>query len=185
MIDAGRADPARSRAGFTLIEVLVALSIAGMLLLGTRALLEQLADGAERISRTAEAGDRDANAERLLRRLAAQIEAGGPDAAGFLGNERGARFATWCDVAAGWQERCTVTLGFVPVEDGVALTALLPGGELIVVRRGVRSGALRYLYSAGDGGTWLRSWESGVSTPLAMAVVLDGDTLIVRIGERG
>jgi prepilin-type N-terminal cleavage/methylation domain-containing protein len=173
------------RAGFTLVEVLVALSIAGMLLVGARALLTQLVDGAARIGEASVGADRDANAERFLRALLLQVEANDGESIRFIGDERAARFVSWCTVPAGWQERCTATLGVVPVENGIALTVLLHGGEMIVVRRGARSGELRYLYSAGEGGTWLPTWRSVITTPLAVGILLDGDTLVLRIGERG
>lgn len=174
-----------ARSGFTLIEVLVAMTIAGMLLLGARALLDQLADGAERTIQSADTWDRDANAERMLRRLVMQVEAAHEGSAGVVGSEEAARLTTWCEAPAGWRERCTVTIGFIPAGDELALAILLPGGALVEARRGVRAGALRYLYSADDGGIWLRSWTSEVSTPLALGVLIDGDTLVVWIGERG
>jgi prepilin-type N-terminal cleavage/methylation domain-containing protein len=175
----------RARAGFTLLEVLVALSIAGMVLLGARAMLAQLADAADRIARAAASSDREANAERLLRALVAGVEASDGSTIRFVGDERAARFVTWCEGAGGWQERCAVTIGLVPRPQGVALAALFPDGTTMVLRDGLGSGALRYLHSAGDGGTWLHSWQSTVTTPLAIGVVADGDTLILRIGERG
>jgi len=175
----------RSRAGFTLLEVLVALAVGGLVLIGARALLVQLAFGTERIIDEAEAADRDANAERMLRRLLDQVEASDGEAVRFIGNERAARFVTWCDVPAGWQERCQVTLGWIEGEHETLLTVRLPGDELVVLRRGARAGEFRYLYSAGEGGTWLRQWESTITTPLALGLMIDGELAIVRIGERG
>lgn len=174
-----------SRAGFTLIEVIVALGIAGLVLVSARALLTAVADSADRIALAAVTADRDANAERLLRGLFLQVDTSDGDRIHFIGNERALRFVTWCDVPAGWQERCTVTLGVVSVEGEFALTVLIDNHEMIIVRRGTRSGALRYLYSPAAGGTWLPSWESVTSTPLAVAAIVDGDTLFLRIGERG
>ena len=171
------------RGGFTLLEVVVALALAGLVLLTARAMLGQVADGAERIAAGAAGADRDANGERLLRDLAARVEVrpGGP---GFYGDGRGVRFSTWCDVPAGWQERCLASLGMVRAGDANVL-ALECGGQVIPVMRGFAHGELLYLADAARGGMWMRAWSSPIAPPLAVGVVIDTDTLILRIGERG
>lgn len=76
-------------------------------------------------------------------------------------------------------------LEFAAAEHGEALVASgLPGGP-IILRRGFHRGALRYLVDPAHGGAWLPSWMQPVTTPLALGVILDADTLILRIGERG
>lgn len=174
-----------SSPGFTLIEVMVALAISGIVLLGARALLTQLADHTDRIVQAASEADREANADRLLRALVGRIDASTGEARTFSGDERAARFTTWCDVPAGWQEQCGVRLEIIPIENSQALTVHFSGGEAIVLRKGFRLGALRYLSNPGGGGIWLRSWKSTIATPLALGIFLDSDTMIVRIGERG
>ncbi|HYW08759.1 MAG TPA: prepilin-type N-terminal cleavage/methylation domain-containing protein [Longimicrobium sp.] len=170
--------------GFTLVEVVVALALAGLLLLGARVLLEQVGDAAERISGTAAEVDREANGERLLRAVVGSAEQ--PSGArAFRGDARGARFTSWCDLAAGWQERCDVSLGVIRVGERNVLAMELPRGEVVALRHGFASGRVIYLRDAADGGSWLAEWASSVSLPLAVGVVLDGDTLILRVGERG
>ena len=44
-----RKTPRRARRGFTLIEVVVALAVAGVVLLGARALSESVAENARRL----------------------------------------------------------------------------------------------------------------------------------------
>lgn len=174
-----------SRGGFTLIEVTVVLALSGIVLLGARAMLVQLADDGDRIVRAAAEADRDANADRLLRTLAGRVEAASDSTPGLIGVDRVARFRTWCDVPAGWQEPCEVTLAITRLENEEALVLRGSDERIIPLRRGFRSGRLLYLHDAGGGGVWLRSWESTITTPLALGVVLDADTLIVRMGERG
>jgi prepilin-type N-terminal cleavage/methylation domain-containing protein len=177
-------EPAAGRGGFTLLEVMVSIAISAVLLLGARALVEQVGHDAERISGTAAEVDREANAERLLRAVVGRAEQPGPGRE-FVGTPAGARFPTWCDVPAGWQERCSVTLGVLRVGSSNVLALELPGGEIIAVRRGFAEGRLLYLRDAGEGGAWQREWSSSVSTPLALGVEMDGDTVILRVGERG
>ena len=167
------------RRGFTLIEVMVAIALSGIILLGARAMLVQLADDSDRIVSTAADADREANGDRLLRALVGRMEAGSDSIPALVGAERAARFHSWCDVPAGWQERCEITLAIVELGaegEEQALVARFPDGEVIPLRQGFRSGTLRYLHAAGEGGAWLRSWESTITTPLAIGVVVDGET---------
>jgi prepilin-type N-terminal cleavage/methylation domain-containing protein len=173
------------RAGFTLLEVVIALALAGMLLLGARSLLSVTGDGAERVTAEAAAVDRNANAARLLRDLALRAEVRFQDGPRFRGDGRGARWESWCEVPVGWLERCEVTLALLSVKGRRVLTLALPDGTIVPVREGFAEGHILYLRSAADGGAWSASWDSNIAPPLALGLVLDGDTVIVRIGERG
>jgi prepilin-type N-terminal cleavage/methylation domain-containing protein len=176
--------------GFTLFEVIVALTITSLLLLGARAIFEQLADGAEQVVRAAAAGDAQANGDRLLRDLVERIEVEPGDTTGvgahaFMGEAGGARFWTWCDVPAGWQERCHVTLGLLAERSDTVLVVAIDGGEVLPIRRHLYRGNLAYLLDAGNGGQWSRRWESVITPPLAIGVLSPADTLLLRIGDRG
>ncbi len=171
--------------GTTLVEMLVALAIAGGVVMSARLALEALADNAHAVVEHATVSDTEANAERLLRRLISTLEVGTDDASRFAGDERTVRFTSWCDVPNGWQERCTVTLAIDQEGTEPLLAASLSTGELFVMRRGFEAASLRYLGDAGGGGRWFRSWGEGITAPLAIGIVLDADTVILRIGERG
>jgi prepilin-type N-terminal cleavage/methylation domain-containing protein len=173
------------QAGFTLIEVMVALTVGAVVLLGAHALLSQLGDSAERIAASAVALDREASADAVLRSAVADLEAVDDAEHRFQGSEQGARFLTWCPVPEGWVEPCDAMLGIIRVGDENVLALELGAAEPIALRRGFRAGTLRYLMGAEDGGVWLSEWTSAVAPPLAVGVVLDTDTLILRIGERG
>ncbi|MGH7620912.1 MAG: hypothetical protein ACREMU_01100, partial [Gemmatimonadaceae bacterium] len=73
----------------------------------------------------------------------------------------------------------------LPRAHGVALVIHTSVNGSVVVRDSVRSGALRYLTRVSGGGEWIRVWGAGITAPLAIGVILDADTLIVPIGERG
>jgi prepilin-type N-terminal cleavage/methylation domain-containing protein len=173
------------RAGFTLIEVLVALLLSGAVLLGARAVLEGLADQSVRIERKASEVDDVANAEMILRSAVSQLEIARDEPESFVGGEREARFATWCAVPAGWQERCHAALGITPDGAALSLTLRTQQSSGVMVRRPGRFVTLRYLVSAANGGEWVRRWGRGVTAPLAIGVITARDTLILRIGQRG
>ena len=175
------------RRGFTLVEVMVALVVMGVVLVGARTMLGQIADDADRITAAAADADREANAEALLRAVAGRLElsATPADSARLEGEPRGMRFRSWCEVPDGWLERCRASLGFIQVDGGNVLALRLSTGELVQLRRGFRTGELVYLRDAGDGGDWAGRWSTRLAAPLAIGIVIDGDTTIVPIGERG
>jgi prepilin-type N-terminal cleavage/methylation domain-containing protein len=177
----------RGRAGFTLVEVMVALVVMGVVVAGARVVLGQLADDAVRIAAAGAEADREANAERLLRETAGRLEMSSTPGreARFEGHPRAARFRSWCEVPDGWLERCDVSLGFIQVDGEPVLALRTAGGEPVALRRGFRSGELLYLRDAGDGGAWIHRWGASITAPVALGVVIDGDTAIVRVGERG
>jgi hypothetical protein len=156
-----------------------------MVVLGARAVLSQLGTDAERVESAAAESDRAGVGERLLRESVARAEASQPDRARFVGDGRGARWVTWCEVPAGWLERCDATLGIVQRGDSAALVLTLSTGELVPVRRGLSRVRIQYLLDANEGGRWTPTWTSELSTPAAIGVQMDDSLLILPLGERG
>jgi prepilin-type N-terminal cleavage/methylation domain-containing protein len=189
-VSARVADPVRSRAaraGFTLVEVMVALVVMGVVLVGARTMLGQLADDADRITAAASDADREANADGLLRTIAGRLEVSplpGREVR-FEGQPQGMRFHSWCEVPDGWLERCRASLGFIRLEGENVLALRLSTGEMVPLRRGFAAGELVYLREAAAGGDWVRTWGASITPPIAFALVVDGDTTLVAIGERG
>jgi len=177
--------PDARRAGFTLLEVVVALAITGMVVLGARAVMARLGDDAAHLAATAADDDREANADRLLRDLVGRAEPSPRGALPFTGNSDAVRFTTRCEVPAGWQERCQAELAVVEVSGVPTLGLTLGTGEAVVVRRGFGAARLRYLYDPANGGTWVNQWSSAFSLPWAVGVEVDGELVILPIGERG
>lgn len=175
----------KTRAGFTLVELMVALVVSAIVVLGARMLLEQLGESAHRTIVAATRADRAANGERLLRDLAERLEVGTTDATRFSGEPATASFSSWCDVPSGWQERCAVTLVATNEGGRASLAARLDRGDAITLFVRDAPIELRYLDDPRAGGRWFTSWGAGITAPLAIAVISGADTLIVRIGDRG
>lgn len=174
-----------ARGGFTLVELMVALVVSAIVVLGARMLLEQLGESAHRTVAAATRADRAANGERLLRDLAGRLEIGTSDAMRFSGEPAAASFSSWCDVASGWQERCAVTLVARAEGNRFALVASFASGDSVMLLVRDAPIELRYLDDPRAGGRWFTSWGAGITAPLALAVIAGADTMIVRIGERG
>ncbi|HET7188543.1 MAG TPA: hypothetical protein VFI52_10325, partial [Gemmatimonadaceae bacterium] len=138
-----------------------------------------------RIHRFAQRSDHDANAERALRSTVESLDVGTVGVQPFEGDERSVRFTAWCTRPGGWQERCAVTLSITGDSSATALVLALSGDKPLHVRSGARHGELCYLADAHDGGRWVRRWAAGLGVPLAIGAILDADTLVLRIGERG
>ncbi|MFL5560834.1 MAG: prepilin-type N-terminal cleavage/methylation domain-containing protein [Gemmatimonadaceae bacterium] len=173
------------RAGFTLVEVMVALLISAVVLLGARVLLEQLGENASRTVAAAAYADEEANGEQVLRDLAGRLDVGTDAATQFSGEANAARFGSWCDTPSGWEERCAVALVVRDDRSRSRLVATFAPGDSITLLTRAQPIELRYLNDPRAGGRWFVSWGAGITAPLAVAVISGSDTMIVRIGERG
>jgi len=175
--------------GFTLIEVLVALVVGAIVLLGAHRLLAILADRAQALVLHATDADRDANGERMLRDLVGRLELGSPGTIPFTGSPDTVLFSSWCEAPARWLERCQVTLSFASQGDHEALQARLGAARPLDLLGGFSNGTFRYLESAAQGGRWFERWGTGITAPLGIGILRQRgnviDTLLVRIGPRG
>lgn len=172
------------RAGVSLLETIIALAVSGIVLLGARVMVDGLADNTRRLHASAGVWDAEANRELALRLVADRVEVATDSTARFVGSEQEARFRSWCEAGGGWLERCDVALRFVRRDTGADLIMDCSLQGAMTLRTGVRTGRLLYLASAADGGAWQRDWVVDITAPLAIGVVADGDTMIVRLGER-
>jgi prepilin-type N-terminal cleavage/methylation domain-containing protein len=170
-------------AGFTLIEVMVALVVGAMAVAAAAALLAGLANRAAAVEQAAARRDRDANAERLLRSLLSNLQLAADTTSRTLaGDGQSVRFQTWCHTPAGWLGPCTARLRFARDSGGGSLMLELTSVEsqMMELKRGFQSGALRYLLDPAQGGQWTDRW-SHVVPPAAVAVIVDRDTLMLAV----
>ena len=167
------------------MELMLALSLAGILFLGARLLLDQTGSAGAVLARRAGAADDEANRERLLRALVGRAEAPTDTIQPFDGRADTARFDSWCERPAGWLERCRVTLSLERDEAGTTLLAALSTAERYRLAAFHDRSSFGYLDRRGRSGSrWLTTWGRSITMPLAIAVVSEVDTLVLRIGER-
>ncbi|HEX7051885.1 MAG TPA: prepilin-type N-terminal cleavage/methylation domain-containing protein [Longimicrobiales bacterium] len=177
-----------ARPGFTLVEVMLALTIGAMAISGATLLLLGLSDRGRAIDAVAGNIDREANAEHLLRTTVRNLELSRDATLSLEGGPSGARFRSWCDGPTGWPVRCDVRLVVREEADGRTLSLeLRPDGtaeEAMVVDlwTGLHTVRILYLLDPGEGGKWTDWWTETLLPP-AIGVVLDGDTLILPIRE--
>ena len=170
-----------NRRGFTLIEVVVALMIGGMALSAAVALLGGLARRVDEVRAAGAAEDRDANGERLLRTLFANLRGPADTLPVLVGDSSRVAFHTWCETGEGWLRPCEAEL-HVAGKDTLQFQLTLAGSDtasmaVLTAPHGGEPAGIRYLLDPAGGGTWLTSWSKRTA-PGAVAMIAGGDTLI-------
>jgi prepilin-type N-terminal cleavage/methylation domain-containing protein len=169
--------------GFTLVELLAALTICGLALAGATALLDQLGDGSARIARESLRASREGNGARLLARLLMDASASTDSTQRFRGDGNSLELSTLCDAPGGWREPCRVTLSIDRRGDSSVVLAGLPGNAAPAVLRRAGTASFRYFRPmAGTDTMWVMQWSSNASLPVAMSVVARDDTIILPVG---
>ncbi len=172
------------RRGTTLIELLAALALLGLLFLGMRALLTQLSDSGDRTRRAAVVADARGNGARTLRTLLRRAVAESDSTRQFAGNDSIALFDSGCDVSAGWTEDCRVGLAVVPRGDSSAVVAYLAAAVPETLLVTATPAAFRYLDPTPSDYAWLGGWRARITMPAAFALVTPFDTIMFQVGGR-
>jgi prepilin-type N-terminal cleavage/methylation domain-containing protein len=176
--------PRAERRGFTLIEVIVGLALAGVVFTSTLLLVDQLRDGRDRLLEGARRDNRAANGAELLRVLVARAELSGGPIERFIGTDSAVQFRSWCDVPGGWLERCVVRVFAVRARDSSFVNADLSTGERLILMATVEDVAFRYFDAVGYG-RWATESSSSMTLPAAVAVIVGRDTVVMTAGGRG
>src|SRR5437899_9812466 len=119
-----------NKRGFTLIEVIVALTISALVVLVAHQLFAAVAARGRALTAARAALDRAANARRWLAATLLSLDVGTEGASGFEGRPNRTAFSAWLLTPDGWFERRQVTLG----ADRGRLVATLSSGTPIALR---------------------------------------------------
>jgi prepilin-type N-terminal cleavage/methylation domain-containing protein len=179
--------------GFTLVELMVALTLAGLVVLTAHRLFAAAGDAGRTLRAARAALDRQSNARRWLAATFLSLDVGSDSAGSFEGRSDHVIFSAWELTPDGWFERRRVSLG----QAGQHLVAQVLPGESVVLADSITSLDIDYLLEPGAESRWVREWVSPVSAPLAvrMRIAWAGcgnrgvgcavDTLLFLIKERG
>ena len=169
--------------GFTLIEVMVALTLSALVVLLAHRIFTGVVDGAQRLEAARTALDREGNAHRSLTELFGSLDVGTGGTDGFAGRPDRVEFTTWQRVPLGWLERRRVVIG---AEGG---TLVAHTGVTLALQDSVTGVEFDYLLEPGANAAWVREWISPVSAPVAVRVRIRRaaavDTLLFIVGSRG
>lgn len=170
--------------GFTLVEVVIALAITGLVALMARKLVQVTLSSVRALAESRERADYDANARAWLRSTLLSLEAG--DSAGsFAGNPTRMELSTWVQQPGGWLERRRI---IIEARER-ALVAIGATVEPVRLVDSVDAIAFDYLLEPGANTRWVQQWLSPVSAPLGVRIRIAHpawtDTLLLLIKERG
>lgn len=171
--------------GFTLVEVLVALVLTGIVVAIAFQMFGTAIDTGARLDTAAIVHARDQNARRWLSAALGSADVTRDTGGEFRGEPRRVRFTTWLLTGNGWFEPARISIeeaggGVIATSDGSRRVTLFSQGGLA---------GIDYLGRMGEDSPWLTSWESAITAPLAVRIRIARqsriDTLLLRVGERG
>lgn len=177
------AAPCPKRLGATLIEVVVVLTVSGLLVLSARAVFDGMALGAKRVDAVTASADETANRQQLLRDLVYSAEvADGPYT--FQGNSAGLALSTWCLVGGGWLEECRAAISIRRDVQGAVVVIQTDRGDSLVALRADAGARFLYLRSDTTAVSWANKWDDARTLPRAIGIARARDTLVLRTGAR-
>lgn len=175
-----------NRHGFTLMEILVALFIGGMLISAGRMLFDTAIDAQHRlesrVSRTSARNAAISEMQRAVRTVRPLEEIP------FSGNSDSVSFAGWCPDGYGGRARCRVLISAKPV---LAIEEQFGGSAQQKWVADSSGGRLDFVTDAASGDETVDGWESASSAPLAIRWISlgehgeAGDTLVFEILRSG
>jgi prepilin-type N-terminal cleavage/methylation domain-containing protein len=181
----------RSRRGVTLLELIIALAISGLAILGCVMLIDQLNDSHDRIVRDRAADAKAGNGDRLMHRLLADARTTPDTADRFRGDEHSASYLALCDTPSGWPESCRVSLSIDSLRDSSAIIAETKREdrleetieERFELRRVFGAATFRFLDLSARDSSWVGQWATSIALPGAIAIVAGTDTTILPLGS--
>ena len=162
--------------GTTLVELLAAIAIAGLVLLSAILLLNGVVDTTNRMVSDADSSTTTATTNAELRDVLGAALATLDTTQRFDATPQSMSFSTRCPSPEGWLTACRAML----VLDGPTLRARFGARSWRTIARYPPNAILRF-HSASRP-SWTSSWSSSATLPDAVGVVLSDDTLIYAIG---
>jgi len=167
--------------GLTLVEVVVALALGGLVVLLAHRLCTGVLEGVRRVDQARTALDRAMNARRYLSEAFGSLAIGQTGDGPFTGHPAAVAFDTWQWTPQGFHTRHHVDLH---VDEGRLVAEGVKLGDSVAAL------GCDYLLEPGEEAKWVREWISPLSAPLAvrLRVIRESgviDTMLFLIGPRG
>lgn len=170
--------------GFTLLEIVVALAVAGGVLAAAQRILGSVLDATGRLEGERVILDGEANGVRLLQSVLGSIDLVSPGASPFAGTRDQVQFSAWSAHPTG--RLVLRRFGLAASDSALVLSS---DAFRIATIRGVRNAEFDYLLNPGADEAWVRGWASPVSPPVAIRIRVTRasrtDTLLLIVGPRG
>lgn len=141
-----------ARSGFTLVELMVALMIAGLVVLTVERLFAATIEQSRRIGRARRELDRRENAMRWLADAIGSLDVGRDEPGPFVGAKNDIEFSTRMLTAYGWHEAERVAVR----QEGSRLVARLRGGREVLLADSMAGAEFDYLVERGEAAPWLQ-----------------------------
>lgn len=172
----------RDRRGMTLIELLLATALLGMIVLGSHAMIDVVMTSDDRMAVRARAAEEQGVGHRMLFDLMSRAHSITDSSENFYGDARAVRLIGFCETPHGWRELCRASLQMRYEQGASVVEAWLSADQRIHLIR--VSGASRFIYLDGSSlsGRWIEAWGSSIDLPAAVGVIRDRDTLLVPVG---
>ena len=171
------------RNGFTLVEVMVAITLGAMILATLGELLAAGMTAVRRLRTERSRQDQDAEARAWLRTELGNAEAGAEGDVPFAGTASSARFSTRTPTPSGWHVRDVIQLGW---EDSAVVMRSRVLGKM-TFWSGAAALRLDYLDQLGASSRWFTAHESPVATPVAIRLRVERqasvDTVLVPVAR--
>lgn len=172
------------RRGLTVIELMLALLLIGLMGTIGHALLSTLSDATIRTTRRAADNELRGAGLARLREYLVMVEPVTAHGRPFMGDERSASFTTRCRTGGGWLARCRVDLQLVPQGKSWSLEASENGGGWTpLMRVPGDSGRFAYL-DATDEYVWRARWGTSIAPPGAFRVVVGDNVFALPVLPR-
>lgn len=166
---------ARGRQGLTLVEMLVALAVSGVVLGMAHQLVVAMTGHLERLRRSSQAHGVEMNARRWIRAASGSLVSA-TDSTPFYGTDTSVTFSARVRRAGGWYEPERVHLAL----QGSNLVAFRNPHETLVLASPVASLSIDYGVGSDRGLIWYRVWQSFGRAPSLMRLRIgrnNGDTV--------
>jgi prepilin-type N-terminal cleavage/methylation domain-containing protein len=178
-----------ARRGFTLVEVMVALVLAGIAVSTAVGVFASTGDTVRRLGQESRAWTHRGNARVWLSDALASAEVDATGGIIFDGDRESVRFRGWQWSPKGWVEPADIEVSFV----GGRLRATNGSGAPLVLSDSIEGIALSYLPTWGEDTEWLPRWRSDSGLPAAVRLIVwsrardlpRSDTSIVLVGVGG